>query len=422
MSSSYRRLYAVLGTGALLGLAAEARASNWDLVPRIEVGGTYNDNYRLAEGSADKVKVYGPYIDASLDTSLLTQTSKFEIVPRVHSTYFPSDTGDDSTDGYLDIDAEHRTLKSDFALLAHYANESVIYSELLSATFPGVNLGQVVGGTSGRVSTRNRRQLEQVAPTFTHDFTQRSHLDLEGKFDRATFQKSLIQQVGFTNYTGLAGWRYDVTPREDVRLNGIVGRFEPQRGGQHTNRYGAEVQWDAQPTQIMRVYMRVGANRTEAQTAIGTIGRTGVTGGAGAVWNYQVTQVVIDVLRGLSPSAAGAEVTNDELRMRVLHAFRPRLSGYVGVRGVRLRGASNQAPLAIQGEDYLAAEGGVEYQITESYRIAAAYDYIWQRFQGEPSAASNAVRLSLIYQPLNRFEPLPEFTGIPQGLAQDIQE
>ena len=422
MSSSCRRLYAALGAGALLGLTAKAPASNWNFVPRLEAGGTYNDNFRLAESSADKTQVYGPYIDASLDAGLLTQLSKLDIVPRVHSTYFPSDTADESTDGYIDIDAEHRTLKSDFTLLAHYANESVIFSELLPATFPGVALGQVVGGESGRVATRNRRQLEQVEPGFTHDLTQRSHLDLDAKFDRATFDKSEVQQVGFTNYRGQAGWRYDITPRQDVKIDGIVGRFVPQSGGHDTNRYGAEVQWDTQPTEIMRLYMRVGAEKTDASTSIGTIGKTAVTGGAGAVWNYQLTQVVLDVLRGISPSAAGAEVTNDELRFRVLHAFRPRFSGYVAVRGVRLRGAASQRVIAIQGEDYVAGEAGVEYQITQSYRIAVAYDYTWQRFQAEPSAASNAARLSVIYQPLNRFEPLPEFTGVPQGLAQDIQE
>ena len=101
MSSSSRRLCAVLGAGALLGLTAKAQADSWNLVPRIEVGGTYNDNDRLAQSSADKVQVYGPYVDAQLDASRVTQVSKIEIVPRVHSTYYPSDTADQSTDGPL---------------------------------------------------------------------------------------------------------------------------------------------------------------------------------------------------------------------------------------------------------------------------------------------------------------------------------
>lgn len=420
MSSSYRRLYVVLGAGALLSLTARAPGANWELLPRIEGGATYNDNYRLAESSADKVQVYGPYVDAQLDLSRVTEVSKLEFVPRVHATYFPSDTADQSTDGYLDVDGEHRTLRSDFTILGNYSNESVIYSELLPATFPGVGLGQVVGGESGRVTTNNRRQLERLMPAFTYDFTQRTHLDLDGTYTHATYDKSLIQQVGFSNYRGEGGLRFDVTPRTDVRVTGVVARFEPQRGGHNTNLYGANVQWDAQPTQIMRFYARVGVNRTSADTAVGSVATTGVTGGAGAVWRYQVTEVVVDVMRALSPSAAGAEVTDDQLRFRVLHAFRPRLSGFFGARGVRLRGASSSQSLAIDGEDYATAEAGFDYQITESYRLEAAYDYTWQRFQAEPAATSDAVRLSLIYQPLSQFEPLPEFSGVPQGVPQTL--
>ena len=419
MSSSCRRLYVALGAGAFLGFTARVPADNWEFLPRIEAGGTYNDNYRLAASSADKIRAYGPYINVQLSASEVTPDSKFEIVPRVQSSYFPSDKADDSTNEYLDMDGEHKTLRSDFTWLAQYANESVIYSELLPATFPGVGLGQAVGGESGRVGVRNRRQLERVAPTFTYDFTQRSHLDLDAAFDHVSYSKSLIEQVGFSNYRGEGGVRFDLTPRADVRLDGIVSRFEPQRGGHNTNRYGFALQTDLQPTQILRYYLRIGADKLQAKTATGTVGTTGITGGAGLIWTYQITQVVLDALRSMSPSAAGAEVVHDEVRFRVLHAFQPRFSGFLGVRGVRLRGASTRQSLAIDGENYAAAEVGCDYQITMSYRLEAAYDYTWQHFEGSSAAASNAVRLSLIYQPLSRFEPLPEFTGIPQYMPEE---
>src|SRR6185312_3448231 len=105
---------------------------------------------------------------------------------------------------------------------------------------------------------------------------------------------------------------------------------------------------------------------------------------------------------------------HNELRFRVLHAFAPRLSGFLGVRAIRLRSSANHAGLTITGEDYLTAESGVDYQITQSFRVEAKYDFMWQRFEGTPSASSNAIGLAIIYQPLSRYEPLPEFTGIPQ--------
>jgi len=436
MSSSSPKLYVALGAGALLSLSAGARADNWELLPRIETGGTYNDNYRLANTSADELQVYGPYIDAQLNAQLMSPISKLQIVPEVRSDYYPTDHADQSTDGYLTVDGDYKTQRSDFNGVAQYSNETVIYSELLSATFPGVALGQVVGGESGLVSVRNREQLEHVAPNFTYDFTQRAHLNLQGMFDRATFNQAAIQQVGYDNYYGQAGLLYNVTPLSTLSVNGVGSRFSPQSGGNAATTYGVNVEWDLVHSQIAHFYARLGDNRTRSDvttttavtnpalgrlppavtqvTTSGVVTSNGVTGGIGVDLRYQVTEVTLDYVRALTPSDAGAEVVNNELRFRVLHAFEPRFSGFLGVRGVRLRGASSQAVVAITGEDYVAAEGGFDYQFTQSLRMEAKYDFTWQQFQGTQSASSNAVGVAVIYQPLSQYEPLPELTGIPQ--------
>jgi hypothetical protein len=439
MSSSCRKLYVALGAGALLGLGHGSHADNWELLPRLEGGGTFNNNYRLADTSAGKLQVYGPYIDAQVTAQMISQVSKLEIVPRIHWTNFPTDHADQSTDGYLDIDGEHKTQRSDFTGVAQYSNQTVIYSELLPATFPGVALGQVVPGQSGVVSVRNREQQERAVPNFTYDVTQRAHLNLQGEYDHASFNHSAIQQVGYDNYTGGAGLGYDISPRSVFTVSGVGSRFIPQSGGHDTSTYGAQLQWDLRQSQITHFYARLGVERSEADvtttgtttgttippvrvTASGpgtpatgsTVGTTGVTGGVGVDLRYQITEVTLDALRALAPSDAGAEVVTNEVRFRVLHAFQPRFSGFLGVRGVELRGTSSRAPLTIEGEDYVAAEGGLDYQITQSYRIEATYDFTWQRFQGQPTASSNEVAVAFIYQPLSRYEPLPELTGIPQ--------
>jgi hypothetical protein len=443
MSSSCRKLYVALGAGALLGAGGGAAAANWDFVPRLEFGGTYNDNYRMANNSADKVMVYGPYIDASLDALLASPTSKLEFVPRVRSDDYPTDHADQSTDGYLDIDWDTRTQRSDFNGVATYSNQSVIYSELLPAAFPGVTLGQPASGVSGLVSFRNREQMEHVAPDFTYDFTQRTHLDLEAMYERATFQSaSVVQgaslaQVGYDDYSGQAGLLFNVSPLSTLSVNAVGMRFAPQEGGHDTTTYGVNLEWNLTESQITHFYARIGDNRSRADvsttttvttpplrrglppsvtqvTTAGTVTSNGVTGGVGMELRYQITEVTLDFVRSLSPSDLGAEVIGDELRFRVLHAFRPRVSGFFAARGLRIRGSSGQGALAVSGEDYATAEAGLTYQFTQSFRVQANYTYIWQRYPGTPAATSNGVALAFIYQPLSRYEPLPQLTGIPQ--------
>jgi len=438
MSSSCRRLYIAIGAASLVSVGpAAARADNWELLPRIELGGTYNDNYRLANTPADELKVYGPYLDAQLDMQLVSPTSKLQIVPRVRTDDYPTDHEDQSTDGFLDIDWDTKTLRSDFSGVATYANETVIMSELLPATFPGVGLGQVVGGESGIVTFHDREQLAHVAPVYTYDLTQRAHLNLQGAYDHASFSQSQIQQVGYDNYSGQVGILYNVTQLSSLSLNGVGSRFVPQEGSGATTTYGVNAQWDLVHSQIAHFYARLGDNRSRSDvtttttvttlplrpgppptvtqvTTSGVVNTNGVTGGVGMELRYQVTELTVDFLRSLSPSDVGAQVVNNEVRFRLLHAFAPRFSGFLAARGIRLRSSSSHAGLTVTGEDYMTAETGVDYQFTESFRMEAKYDFMWQRFQGTPSASSNAVGLSVIYQPLSRYEPLPEFTGIPQ--------
>jgi hypothetical protein len=412
------RSAAVTGVSlAALSVGAELSAANWDFNPRIEFGGTYNDNYRLAQSSANRTQVSGPLLDAQFGLRSLTPRSELSVVPRVHATYFPADHQDQSTDYFGDMKGEYRWQKSVAGGVAQYADETVISSELLPAGFPGVNLGQIVGGGSGRVSVRNRRKLWRLAPDLTYDFAPRRHLRLEAdymdvSYDQNAFQQFGYQQIGFRSLTGGAGMLFDVSPGSTFTVRAGGSRFEPDSGPNSTS-YGLDTRWDLHRSQITEFYLRLGVVHTAARTGATPISNTGGVGGIGVSWTYEITEFVLDALRGMTPSSSGAVVTHDEVRFRVLRALRPRLSGFVGARGIRVRGAIEA--LGVQGTDYMAGTGGVEYQLSRSYRVAATYDYTWQRFQGEPSAASNAVALTIIYQPLSRYEPLPELSGVPTG-------
>jgi hypothetical protein len=454
MSSSFRSSCTAAARAALAGAtmatallaAGKARAGNWEFNPRLEVGGQYNDNYRLAESGTPKIPAYGTLVDAAMGFSLNDPRGEFDIVPRVHSSFFPDDHQDQSTDGYLNLAGEYQMQRATFSGTASYANETVISSELLAADFPGVILGQVVGEATGRVSIHNRRQLEQIAPKMVYDFTPRYHLKLDGVFENANFtnnlgtvsgltaqQQAQYVQVGFKDFYGSAGLQYDLTQRQDIIFRALYAKFLPdgvtnlgtgadagqvRSSSTDTDRYGVEAQWDTKPSDTMQTYVRVGLNEVHANTAVdGVINKTLAVGGAGVVWTYQLSQYILDAVRDLSPSASGAVVQHDEVRFRILRALQPRLYAVVAARGVRVRGAS-QTILGVQGSDYAAASVALQYQLTTNYRLSTEYDYTWQRFQGEPYAASNGIAISVIWQPPSRYKPLINYNTLPLDRPQ----
>ena len=450
MSLSFRSAYGVALASATLAstlfAVGKAHADNWDFEPRIELGGQYNDNYRLAESGTPKIPAYGVLADVAMGFALIDQRSELDIVPRVHSSFFPDDHEDQSTDGYLNIGGNYHFLRGTLSGTASYANETVISSELLPADFPGVSLGQVIGEGTGRISIHNRRQLEQVAPKFTFDFTPRYHLvtnavveaasysnNLSGSAGLTAAQQAQYVQVGFKDFYGSAGLQYDITQRQDIIWRLLGSEFMPDHAtvlgtgptatpinsdSTNTERYGAEAQWDTKPNDVMQTYVRLGINEVHADTAVdGVINKTLLVGGAGVVWTYQLSQYIIDVVRDLSPSAAGAVIQQDEVRGRMLRALQPRLYAVLAARYVRVRGAS-QTILGVQGSDYAAASAGLQFQITPNYRLATEYDYTWQKFEGEPYAASNGISVSVIWQPQSRYRPIPNYNALPLDRPQ----
>ena len=95
----------------------------------------------------------------------------------------------------------------------------------------------------------------------------------------------------------------------------------------------------------------------------------------------------------------------------LFRSLTPRLYAILAARYVRVRGAS-QTILAIVGSDYVAGSGSLQYQLTRNYRLAAEYDYTWQRFQNEPSSKSNGIVVSIIWQPLSRYNPVPNLNQL----------
>jgi hypothetical protein len=430
MSLSYRNPRSGTARAALAGatlasavvLGSTAHAGNWDFNPRVEVGGEYNDNLRLAASGQPKVPAYGTLADVSLTERLVDQRYEFDITPHVHNTFFPDDHTDQSTDGYLDMSGNYHTQRATIGGLFTYANETVISSELLTASFPGQGLGQTTGEETGLVSFHNRRELWRLMPNYSYDFSPRWHLRAEGEYENASFSQNFLQQEGtnslviaqqgFKDYYGKAGMQYDFSQRYDLVSSVIGAKFLPDGSPTDTTRYGIEEKFEARPTQILEWYARVGVDEIHAHTAVdGNIDKTLVVGGAGFAYTYQLTQYTVDIIRDLSASAAGAVVQHDEVRGRMLKALTPRLYTVLAARYVRVRGAS-QSILAIAGSDYSAASGSLQYQVTRNFRLAGEYDFTWQRFQGQPTSRSNGVTVSVIWQPLSRYNPLPDYNKL----------
>lgn len=398
---------------AALAYAASAApgyaATNWTYDPRVEVGGTYNDNYLLGETPAEQTAVAGPFLNASVDLHGASPRNDLVITPQVHATLFPGHSDDQSTDGYLSGIDTYDTLRTHTVVRSSYANQTIAAADFLPATFPGVQLGEPVVSPSGYVVQLERQQSFTFDPTTSIRFSDRGHVDLSADYYRAWFSQSLPGQVGFESASGGAGIGYDATQRSDVSLRGTYTDFIPQGDVPSARHGGLDGEWDYKESTILHFYVRAGVGETQG-TDVATqhqVTLTDFEGGIGAHWTYQVTEAVVDLMRTAVPSSFGVLVNMNELRFRVQHRFTPMLAGFVAVRGLRTATAESAAT-NVPNHTYATGSAGLEWRITRDYSLETSYTYAFQKYQDDPlHAASNMIGVSIVYEP-HRYDRAPQ--------------
>ena len=382
----------VLATGS-------ATASDWEFNPTVEAGYLYDNNYRLTAPGTE-IEVQGPMVDAAVELRALNPASEFRFTPRVRATYFPSQTELDTTDYYGTLYWEQHGQKLQSKVIAAYAQEDVVNSELLSAAVPGTSdLGQTVFGDSGRVLVKNRFSSVSLAPSMSYEMTQRNALELGANLADVTYDHQLPGlQVDYRSADLLAGVKTRVNETSSITTRLRAAQFDIDTQD-NTRSYGLELQWDTQNAAGTQTFLRGGAQQVEISQ---NQKKVEWLAGAGLSRDVGRNQIFFDLSRGVGPSSAGLVIAREQLRLRWTRDMTPRLQLLAGVRGTRDEGVDPDA--LFQPRIYATGDLGLQWHWQEEFSLRLAYDYTWQKFDNsirDPATASGATA-SIVYQPSQR--------------------
>jgi hypothetical protein len=383
-----------LALSIALALPGVAAAANWELAPRVEAGYTYNDNYRL-EIPGGEIEVSGAEVDAGVTLRTLDPRTQVEITPRVHATYFPSESEEDSTDYFLDALFEDATPRRRTGIRGDFSQQDVVRSEAPDTDFEG-DLGDPQDVDSGFTSERNRRDLIRVSPYFDYDFTERSFMQLSARYVDAQFDKQFEnEQQDFTESGVSAGYGFRISERSQVIARALASRYETQTD---TDALGAEAEWAVNYSPTSRFYVSLGAQQTEPEDGDK---QTNVIGGIGGRWTTPRNALFLDLTSTVKAVSAGTVIERHQLRLRIDHDISPRLSLNFGLR------ASRDEDIEEGGthpdRDYAAADAGFEWRWLRYLSFFAKYRYQWQEYSDEDSdRSSNRILIGVLYEPKRR--------------------
>jgi len=393
-------------TAALLGFAAshDVHAGDWKVTPQVQVEAVYDDNYTLAETKEEEIEAVGAVLDADVTFGWENPNSHVRFTPQVRTSAFPDDSFLNSTDYFGSFDAERQGTRSKVGFALDYAHE-VLVKDYLPTSGIDSGLGNPRSGDDvTRLDANAERDLFRVAPTLTYDLTDRSVVDIGIEYLDANYTSGTRENyTDYTNLSGSVAYGYRWTESSRIYLRALGSQYKPDGTDiDSTDTYGLQAEWAYEVSQTARAYVRVGTERSEIKSNVPGVDdetQSTFSGGAGVRWAYEVTDIFLDVDSGVDPNPVGTVVEREQVRFRVEHRFSERMAAFAGVRGVRDRPIGER-----EGEDvdYVAASTGLVWRLKPALAIVGAYEYTSRstsKVEGDTDANSNAVRLSLIFDP-----------------------
>jgi hypothetical protein len=387
-----------------------ALAADYQINPRLELAGGYDDNVNLGAGT-NEIAAGDALADARVELLAQEPNWRWRATPEVRGNWYPDHSDFDSNGEFLSLDGERSGARYTLDLYGYGASQSVITNYLPTANIAS-GLGVSQPGTTLATPASIRQNLGYLRPSYALDMTPRSSLELNLDYTVATYSQAVQGYTNYQNVDGAIGLALKATPTGSVTLRATGANFQPDVG-RDTDTYGADLQWDGKLSATKQYYLRVGAMRTDVTGSIAgasaaSTSTTTATGGAGARWTFVLTEIFVDLTRDAEPTGQAYLVNRNQLRLRVARRFTPRLAGFLGARAIHDDPVTGSAPSTVVAQRYNYGTVGFEWRVGREFSVIGAYDFT-DYHQSGPSAQASTGRVSLVYEP-HRPENSPAIT------------
>lgn len=368
--------------------------------PRLEIGGTYDSNLRLAAAPLND-KVTGGYVDALADWTTRTPLTDFRLTPRLRATRYSGNGETGTTNFYLNGDLNHHLERSRLGLAFNISKQEVLTSELLDAN--GSNgLGTPGTGTAGLAFTNSKALFAVVRPTGRFDLGKRTQLLIDTQYTRVDYDRArALIQNDYSDVAGTIGFSFQATPRVRWVTNLTADKFTPRAGTADARNVGANVELWREQSELVRAFIRVGAVRSQFSGSGSAASETSANGGVGVQRDFATGHLFLQANRTVDASGSGQLLLRDELNLRLGRKLTERVLITGGAAAIWTEPVAKNSALG-KRRYYVASLGG-EWRVRRTVSLEARYEYSSVHFQsaaGTPD--SNAAYAGVVFEPHRR--------------------
>lgn len=378
--------------GVVLSATPIAQA-NWYVSPELGIGVEYEDNPRLSNipGTTSSDVSYGA--EAQLVLFYNTERTDFKVTPRLRSNWYRDNSDLDSNDQFLTFDFSQAGQKSNFQFRGEYASEATRRAERSDIDFDIDDPDEIPDNDSGGGFENGKRDRLRLSPELSLALTERVDLLFSGEYLDTSYDSSVTQLRGYTEYGMGASLGYKLTEKDTVSLNAGTGKFELEGSQFDSSTHAFGIGYDRDISERTKFTMLVGSETTEDENGVdqnNPIGELSLT------HRYALTRVIASYQRAVSSSGFGGLTLRDSIGLTVSRDMTQKLTLSGGIRSYQTS-ALDSSNVNFVERNYLQVRGRARWNLTRE--VSLDFDILYtdneRKAPNQITASSDSSRIGL---------------------------
>jgi hypothetical protein len=375
-----------------------AQAQDWRFSPEIAAGYEFDDNAELSIRTDNVVELNGLLAEASVDINYISETTEFGFTPLARRRSYPGDPEFDATEIAARMRYGFETVKSDWRVIGQFNRAPVRNAERVDGDLDITDPDDIPDDDSGLVQLGGDRDRLVLRPSWTYRWTDLSSTTLQVDYRDVSYNETFVFLQPYTDTTVAASYRYGLSERTSVFIQGSVRSFEDDAGSEFDSS-AATVGLQTQLTPTVLFRAKVGAENVES--AVTGVSETEPVGEMSIIRRLETIRLMALYRRSVSSSGSGNMSERDSISVNFTRDLTERFDAGLGVRAYQSR-PINLSGINLRGfkREYLQLTARFTWNITRTFALRTTYQYTVSNRQnlGE-SANSNQITAWLIFRP-----------------------
>lgn len=362
-----------------------------------------NSNLDLTPGGQPHVTGYLANVSSLI--GIATPNSSTTIRPRLDYRNYPSDSGDNRLEEYLDFNSYYKSQRSNASISATLDHRDEFNAELTPALYDPLNPTQPTAPQTGRTVVGATRDSAIIVPSYTFKLTPLLAAGASAVYQKVNYSPNDARRyVDFDFYQGKGFLVWTLNQKSDLTFAGYGNKYNATRFDSTGNSAGGSVQLDTIWSPLFSTQASVSVQHSKIVSTLPPVFDGSVnTWGASfsAIYKGQTSQFRADISRLITPSGGGSVYINNQAQTEYDRNLTPRLT--LTGAAIYLQNRALTANVSGNGRNYLRTVVELKWMLARTWFIQGGYQYLWQKYQLAPDgAANNRVYLRFGYQGLNR--------------------